>query len=80
MSREKQPETVASVWGLRCPHCRSDEHLLITVAAWARLYVDGPQADTALQWYGDSACLCLSCNPEAKLAEGTVADFQVEIS
>ena len=73
MTRKKQPDTVASVWGLRCPHCRKDDHLEIKVICWATLGVDGTNSSGDHDWDDDSGCICAACD-----LVGSVAGFMID--
>jgi len=74
MSRKKRPETVASVWGLRCPHCGADDQLQIQLTTWALLTPGGTIADSHHHdWHDRSQSECLACDHT-----GIVADFMID--
>lgn len=79
MSRRKQPETVASVWGLRCPHCGRDDQLTIEMTTWATVTVAGTVLDSSADYDSGSACNCMACNHCASLCEFEIARQPKEV-
>jgi hypothetical protein len=73
MSRKKQHETVASVWGLRCPHCGRDDRIEVEVRGWATISVDGTNAESDHTWDDTSGCMCAACD-----YIGSVAHFMID--
>ena len=72
MSTAKQPETVASVWGLRCPHCGRDDQLTVELSTWAVFTPAGTVHDGQADYDSDSTCNCMACE-----RVGSLSDFEI---
>jgi hypothetical protein len=66
-------ETVAEVWGMKCPKCGDCDHICIAGTAWMTLTVDGTGAESDHEWTPASAARCEKCE-----FIGTVADFELD--
>lgn len=48
-------------WGLACPECGDDSHLMLTVLASAMLSADGTEVYGDHDWTDASPCECTAC-------------------
>lgn len=67
------PETVRKLFDLACPQCKSDEHLMVVITAWAELSPDGTEATGDHEWDDTSACTCSACD-----LSGNVKNFRID--
>ena len=69
--------TVLEEWGMRCPVCKDDTRLEITVTTSVLLTPDGTDIfevqDGSHEWEPSSPCACRSCDWGGTVAEATVA-------
>lgn len=69
--------SVSTAWEMRCPKCKRDDEIDISVKSWTRLVPDGTDRDeadeTSEEWDNDSVCICRACGHK-----GTVETFQIE--
>ena len=65
--------TVRETFGLNCPVCGRDEHIVVAVTAIVRLHPDGTESAGDEEWSGESYCACEACHHEA-----IVCDFYVQ--
>jgi hypothetical protein len=59
--------------GMACPHCGSEGPFEIAGKSWFKVYDDGTDEFSDVEWDEDSACVCCSCNQQ-----GLVKDFRLE--
>lgn len=65
--------TVRETFGLACPKCRNDEHILIAATEFVRLVPDGTVSAGDQEWALDSTAHCSSCGHD-----GIVAEFEAQ--
>lgn len=65
--------TVRETFGLACPKCRNDEHILIATTELVRLVPDGTISAGDQEWALDSPAQCSNCGHD-----GIVAEFEAQ--
>lgn len=65
--------TVREFFGLVCPKCRNDDHILVAASELVRLVPDGTISASDQEWALDSTAHCSSCG-----YDGIVADFEAQ--
>lgn len=64
--------TVREEWGVICPACRKDDGLEVTVKVWAKLSVDGTDAEGDHEWDSESPCVC-ACGWKGEVSQARAA-------
>lgn len=54
--------TVRETFGLACPKCGRDDHLIVEVTTMVRLYPEGTESVGDEEWGPDSNCACTTCD------------------
>lgn len=54
--------TVRETFGLACPICGRDDHLMVEITTMARLHGDGTESVGDEEWAIDSSCGCTACD------------------
>jgi|GEM_PF-3250169 len=65
--------TVRETFGLACPKCHDDEHILIAATEFVRLVPDGTVSAGDQEWALDSTAHCSNCGHD-----GIVAAFEAQ--
>jgi hypothetical protein len=68
--------TVRETFGLACPKCRDDEHILVAATEFVRLVPDGTISAGDQEWALDSTACCTKCNHSGIVAEFEAKDDQ----
>ena len=69
-----EKETLADVYGMRCPYCKQTEHLQILIESFADLTAEeGALSGDCVEWNDASPCVCPKC-----MHEGLVKDFRID--
>ena len=63
--------SVRETFGLACPRCDHDDHILIEATEFVRLVPDGTISASDQEWALDSKAHCAKCD-----YSGIVADFE----
>lgn len=66
--------TVRKTFGLCCPKCGEDDHLMVEITTMARLHYDGTEIVGDDVWGQDSTCGCTDCNTWATVKDFTVTE------
>ncbi len=62
-------ETVRTVFEMACPACGRDDALMVVIATWAHLSLDGTDPAGDHEWDDRSGCRCEACDYIATVAE-----------
>ena len=57
--------------GFACPNCGQHQAFSIYASSWFRIYDDGVEDNSDVEWSDDSPVRCLDCSHE-----GTVKEFR----
>ena len=66
--------------GLRCPKCQSYGPYRIACTTYVRMFDDGSDSSTGVDWSPESQCRCSECNHAATVQDFTVLDEDEEQS
>lgn len=71
-------ETVREQWGMACPACDDDSHLMLTVLASAMLSAGGTEVYGDHEWTDESPCECTVCQWRGTVADARAATAERE--
>lgn len=62
-------DTVKDAWEMRCPSCKQDDQIDVSIQAWARLVPDGTDRDEAhsTQEEWNDRAICQACGFDGNL-------------